>query len=320
MIRLLVILLLQLFCRLAFIGGNKLISLRGGDVVQRLPRGLTSSWNIWNYDIHSNQLDKVENDNDLNNEVGSSWINPTTYDSLFLPSDLPNPKIAPALGLVMANGSPRYIMPSMIMTLETPDKIWRNRGLNSLPRASAWIDLFGPFVGELCNYRISYYGQYTPNVRFLEDQDGYSGWIKLLRINKNARPSQDIASNSFEFEDLLIQFKENLKTMPTLNPLCQEGYHFVDIPLFNSVDNEKLARFSPPLQMKAFLTDFDDPMRLLEFEDASMMDLEPCGELSCKVEKVSAGSESKFLPEVQYLFALTCTVSVFISDRMTRLD
>ena len=76
----------------------------------------------------------------------------------------------------------------------------------------------------------------------------------------------------------------------------REGFHFVDIP-FESIGSVKLPR----LQYKAYLSDFDDPKRLIESDEddtSSMLDNEPCAELLFNCKQVSAGGSSKYLPEV----------------------
>lgn len=288
------ILLLLLLTTFDF-SSSSWVSLRGGDVAfQRLPVSLTNGWQVSTYDIQDKLLNEVE----IGNEESLSWVNPTSFDSLYLPADLPYPRVSPALGVVLQHGSVRYIMPSLILSLETPDRLWRNRGLCSLPRASAWIDLYGPFVPKLSDLRMSFYGQVAPNLRFLEDQDGNTAWSKLLDVNPNLKIKNDyLSSNSFNVESILETFKEDLKNLPNLQPLRSEGYHFVDIPILDRVDSEMLSRFVPPFHIKAYLTDFDDAASLIEFEGSDSLNFEPCGELDIKVERVGAGRDSKFLPE-----------------------
>lgn len=124
------------------------ISIRGHPETQKLPISLSRQWKVYTYDFQ--ELTSVENE-DLDDQKG--WIYPSSFDTLYLPSDLPPPLLAPALGVVVVHGTPRYIMPSTILSLQTPDKAWRNRGVCSLPRAFAWIDLFGPFTPALEHVR-----------------------------------------------------------------------------------------------------------------------------------------------------------------------
>ena len=57
----------------------------------------------------------------------------------------------------------------------------------------------------------------------------------------------------------------------------------------------------PRLRLKAFLSDFDDPARLLELEaeagGADPLAAEPCAVLDLRVTAVAAGGDSPFLPE-----------------------
>ena len=143
----------------------KSISIRGHPQPQMLPAAHCTSWPVWTCELNAVDgqiLQQVDND------AQDGWVNPTSFDSLFYPSDLPLPLARPAIGVVMANGSPRYLMPSVVLTLETPSKMWRNRGLCSIPRASAWIDMFAAFASPIERLRLSSFGQLVPDVRFLE--------------------------------------------------------------------------------------------------------------------------------------------------------
>lgn len=111
------------------------INIRGNLRPELLPTALTNSWTTWTCN-ENNNLEIVENDSN------DGWLNPCSYEELFLPSDIPLPSCSPALGVVVSNGLLRYVMPSVVLTLETPDKKWRNRGLATLPRAHSWIDLY----------------------------------------------------------------------------------------------------------------------------------------------------------------------------------
>lgn len=143
----------------------KSISIRGHPQPQMLPAAHCTSWPVWTCELNALDgqiLEQVDNDSE------DGWVNPTSFDSLFYPSDLPLPLARPAIGVVMANGSPRYLMPSVVLTLETPSKMWRNRGLCSIPRANAWIDMFSAFASPIERLRLSSFGQLVPDVRFLE--------------------------------------------------------------------------------------------------------------------------------------------------------
>jgi hypothetical protein len=268
-----------------------IISIRGYTKAQSIPRVSTKSWRTWTFE--DNKIVLVENEGD---EDG--WVNPTSYDSLYFPSDLPFPYARPALGVVLANGIPRYIMPSIVLSLATPNKIWRNRGLCSLPRAKAWIDLFAEYTPEVRSLKLSCFGRNIENLKFLEDQDGSGAWNCLLETSSRTllRPTETTldVSNDFElFKKFLFENKESLNNEGIL-----EGYHFIDI-ILNTKQSSSII--IPKLELKMFLTDILETKRFLEIEDGDYLNSEPCGELVSKVSNIGGGGKSKFLPKVFYL-------------------
>jgi len=258
-------------------------------VLQNLPITLTKSWDTWTVrlDDHSS-FTKVEHPKD---DGGGDWVDPTSFDKLYLPVDLPLPLCQPALGIAVSNGIPRYIMPSVVLSLETPERIWRNRGICSLPRSRCWIDLFSPFTPRLDKLKLSYFGRSAPEVRFLEDQDGSAAWTSLLPY------TMDDKYRLFGYKELFIKEAfESFQTLLDSSHKCEflrDGYHFVDVVL-----GDALTMSLPMYRMKAFLTDLDDPKRLVGIEDTSMLDAESCGELDIAVSVISAGGTSEFLPSV----------------------
>jgi hypothetical protein len=272
------------------------ITIRGHAQPQTLPATYASSWPVWTCElagIDGPTLVPVEQPGSVGD--GEGWINPTSYDTLYLPSDLPTPTARMALGVVMANGSPRYLMPSMVLTLETPGQVWRNRGLCSLPRARCWVDAFAPFALSVDALKLASFGQFAADVRFLEDQDGSAAWQPLDagEARSMMRPVESALYSIAPTYDLFQQ--RVLKDFD--NPQFAEvrtGYHFVDIPLVNVPP----IRLPTSRRIRQFLTDFDEPRRLLELEDPTALDSEPCGETFINVVKVSAGGESPYLPDV----------------------
>lgn len=261
------------------------ISIRGGNTVQLLPITMAKSFSTYTFNMNTCTLQKVESNDD-----GTGWVNPMSFDSLYFPKDLPPPKTTPAIGVCVVQGVPRYIMPSIILELETPDRIWRNRGLNSLPRASSWIDLFSPYV-NIDSLSLSSFSKITSDVRFLEDQDGASSWQELgTKAMSFLKPETEAIRIGNTFKE----FKELLKIGRPELQILNEGYSFVDIPIQGAID----YNLKSSLALKQFLTDFDDPRRLLEIENPEDLNSEAIGLLDIKIEVVAAGKTSKYLPEV----------------------
>eukprot|EP01041_Mallomonas_annulata_P004814 gene4814-9604_t len=279
------------------------ISIRGHSPVQRLPFTQTSSWPVWTYE--NEYISRVEGGDD---EGG--WVNPTSIEivdhhspidiltGLYFPSDLPPPIAQPALGIVVANGSPRYIMPSMILTLDTPARKWRNRGLCSLPRAKGWVDLFAMYAPSLNRLKLYGYGQSNPELRFLEDQDGGGIWDNLFTESINKKNSNkgllvppDI-DYGIDITSTFEKFKSFLSEPSIESNRLSTGYHFVDIPIPN------ISCFILPKdRMKLYLTDFEDPKRLINYENTEDLDLEPIAELDMRLSVIAAGGSSDYLPD-----------------------
>lgn len=137
-------------------------------------------------------------------------------------------------------------------------------------------------VFKLMNmFRFSAFGQMAPAVRFLEDQDGAAAWESLLH-----------SEEEIEIAPIFENFQQSFKSIDRFESL-REGYHFVDIPIA-SVGPLRIPRY----RMKLFLTDFDNPRRLLELEDRDYLNSEPCGELDILCKSVGPARTSEFLPEV----------------------
>ena len=186
------------------------------------------------------------------------------------------------------------------MALETPDKVWRNRGMKSLPRSNTWIDLFTAFpagIKYLNKMNMVVYGKMTQDIRFLEDQDGSTAWDDIIAIDgKMIYDTYEAFTNAFSAEQ--SRSDDLFKTI-------RDGYHYVDIP-FPEIEKMIIPRF----RMKMYLSDFEDPRRLIEvssdndpgqqeeLSSMSLLDSEACGELDVVCKVVAAGGESKFLPIV----------------------
>jgi hypothetical protein len=295
---------LLLLAFIAYVGGAKpsrsSISIRGYEKPQQLPLTHMKHWDVFTYNFKELKL--------IENEIShEGWVHPTSIDSLYLPADLPTPVIEPALGIVLIHGSARYIMPSVITTLTTPDRTWRNRGICSLPRSFAWIDLFAPFTPSISDLKYSLFEKVTSDVRFLEDQDGTTAWQSMIDLSNERdktikglfRPI-DISTEDDRYcvniDETLKRFQDELIRNPLLNELKNEGFRIIDIPLPYSF-NPSLLQLRGQ-RMKAFITDFLEPERLLEVEDETMLENEPCGELDIALVPAGKGKTSKFLPAV----------------------
>lgn len=302
--------------------GKQFIQIRGAGIPQNLPTSATNNWKIWTFDSVDGTLLRVEGAGDADGGGSAGgWVNPTSVDQLFLPADLPAPRIRPALGMAINNGMLRYAMPSVVASLETPQRVWRNRGLCSLPRAAVWLDLLSPYLTESLQdlLVLTMFGKSAPDVRFLEDQDGSAAWESLVgrsdRLNYAATiRSEPVRGPAVALQENVVQSRhgffhlhvhhlyQRLKQLLESGQLPQEmydGFHFVDIPVCREDSGvEPLFVPLPQYELAAYLGSFPDTSRLLELEDSSVLDSEPIAELRLRIKNVAAGGTSEFLPEV----------------------
>ena len=111
---------------------------------QTLPLEACSSWPIWVVNgkestsrVPVSRIPTPAADVDWTS--GASFVPPLSFEQLWLPADLPAPCARMAIGLVLRNGEPRYIFPTIDTYLDAAGKRWRNRGIFSVPLAKTWL-------------------------------------------------------------------------------------------------------------------------------------------------------------------------------------
>ena len=62
-----------------------------GGSKESLPTSLCRTWGTWTYWANEGRLDRVPDSSSDNDEMG--WVNPSSFDELYLPKDLPLPLI-----------------------------------------------------------------------------------------------------------------------------------------------------------------------------------------------------------------------------------
>ena len=124
---------------------------------QRLPLGYASSWPIWVV-RQSGEAGTLPVTRVPGPATGAdsldTWVAPSAFEQLWLPADLPTPSARPALVLVLRNGEPRYLAPTIDTYVAVGDVLWRNRGLHSVPLPSTWLH-FGEIPAD--DLRLSAY-------------------------------------------------------------------------------------------------------------------------------------------------------------------
>eukprot|EP00981_Chlorochromonas_danica_P009225 scaffold2573_cov202-Ochromonas_danica.AAC.2 len=262
------------------------------------------------------------------------WVYPTSYDSLYLPADLPSLSYQPALGIAIANGLPRYLMPSIILTAQTTKgskRIWRNRGMNSLPRAHVWIDVFSENAPMLTSLQYYLLGTSPHCSTISAAVDKERKWRSLL-VDSSVPAKQSAVIERLPIQSYFQAFQAFFTTENAAS--LHEGYHFVDIPLINTPQLFPPSG-SVPKQIVGMLTDISEPQRLLSEEENlrsdsedsvkensrsgdrqvtsrgtgqglgdEWLDGEPLGVLQIETVEAAAGGQSPYLPKIYHdLFA-----------------
>ena len=115
------------------IGSSSLVS-------QQLPLSMCRAWPVWMAVPDGSAVTRVPSAAAADRDgVPKSWVDPITFDEMWLPTDLPLPSLRAAVGCVLKDGTPRYLFPCLEASVATGPLVWHNRGLNSLPLGSTWL-------------------------------------------------------------------------------------------------------------------------------------------------------------------------------------
>ena len=84
---------------------------------QSLPISSVHGWPIWMAAADGSEVTCVAGT--MAEDEVSGWVNPVTFEQLWLPQDLPLPSCRAAVGAVMKNGMPRYLFPCLETTVSS---------------------------------------------------------------------------------------------------------------------------------------------------------------------------------------------------------
>jgi len=218
-------------------------------------------------------------------EDDGGWVNPCTYEQFWLPQDLPTPTCSAALGVVLKDGTPRYIFPCIEATVTAGNRLWHNRGLNSLPLGKTWL-LFGE-VG-VDDLRVSAYSQSQPEQTEEEAEAKPTPLVDDVTQSRDWTPVLPLTPVS----DALDAIFKILGDAP--DDLGQ-GFAYLIAPLKSSPLPE--SALAPGQRIRMFLSDVDATPTALDPEDRESW-LWNRGECDVVTFQVAAGGESEFLPQV----------------------
>ena len=130
------------------------INAPGREREQRIPTSFVNSFGKWI--VNDGKLEPII-------ELGAleqGWVDPISFEEVWLPLDLPIPHQRPAIAALTKDGSIRCIMPALDISVKDESGLaWRNRGLCSFPLARVWMDLNSADVSKLV---LSAYSQVFP--------------------------------------------------------------------------------------------------------------------------------------------------------------
>lgn len=215
------------------------------------------------------------------------WVDPFSFEELWLPSDLPAPVMRPSLSCVAKDGQIRYLMPALELSVQAGGKLWWNRGMNSIPLAARWMDVNAVNIGSLNLVGFSQGGYESAKVSMqLEGEetpkDDPSAWVKLFQCSAS---------------EAMLDLVETLAG--PAGSVIGSGFHVVHIPLQSHALLESPETGS---RMRVFLTDASferSQPQTVEYSSEHEFDSgEGYSELDILVRAAAAGSKSEYLPKV----------------------
>lgn len=253
-------------------------------MMEKLPISYCATWPLWCASNEDGAL-KMRNVNptagaDDDEAASLSWVNPITFEDLWLPEDLPLPTFHLALTLVLKDGVPRYVSPAVDSTVFADGREWRNRGLCSVPLAKTWLPWRHIPMGQM---RISAYVH--PPVPGGEDE--------TAAAPKDAPPCEPLAV-LLPVESAFALAAEALAEAPS-ELASGFAYLTVRLPLGEEARlGSELLR--PGCRLRVFLSDADSfPAAIDADEDSWAWER---GECDVRLTQISAGGSSAYLPEV----------------------
>ena len=245
---------------------------------QTLPLEYCSSWPIW---VTKPQgavpVSRVPTPA-LGDELGTTWAPPAAFEQLWLPEDLPLPTARLAIGMVLRNGEPRYIFPTLDTYVDTGTALWRNRGMNSVPIAKSWLH-FGESPAD--NLRLSAYLLPAPTAEAdaatAEPAGTINGWQPCFA---DQQPVQAALDTAFDALDALPAALRKTSLL--------DGFCFLVVPLPSLAPLPESA-LTPGGRLRLFLADVDDL-------EGTTLEGGRVGEMDLTMWQVPAGKDSPYLP------------------------
>jgi len=239
--------------------------LKGGSVmVQSLPAQYVLSMDHSVIDYEGSNLSLCSISGLSEDDLLQGWVNPHSFSQLWTPVDLLDTEITSRLsiGALVKDGQLRSVFPGFDTSVKRNGLSWRNWGMNSVPIASAWLDIG---LIPLQSLKLSAYLS-------AGDDNLSANWIPLLE--------------NIKIEDALAKLYEVVADPP--EQLLKPGFQLVHVPLPDAIvevprDGEKI---------RLYLTDYPEPAKLLELPG----DASGAGFLEFTSMQVASGAKSENMP------------------------
>ncbi|KAL1508678.1 hypothetical protein AB1Y20_004773 [Prymnesium parvum] len=286
----------------------RMISIIGGSTgaAQQLPVSLASAWPVWIARPDGSSVTRVPDSRtappsaEADTPDSSSWVDPITFEQLWLPQDLPFPQCSVAVGMVLKDGMPRYLFPTFVSSVVTGSSslaedglVWYNRGVNSLPIGKQWV-VFGD--SSISQLRISCYsGRIPPRPVQLSEDASEADKERLAKAHAQAEldfSTQELVP-ILTLAPVVHAVEVLFKILADSPPELGHGFQFLIAPLSDDAGGS-LGRdaVQPGRRIRCWLSEIDtNPENIGEggFDRA---------ECDISIYAVPAGSESPYLPEV----------------------
>ena len=246
---------------------------------QKLPLSYVAEWPIWIAQAKAGSklpVTKIPTSAAIDG-VCDSWVPPAAFEQHWMPDDLPVPSAAAAVGLVLRNGEPRYVFPTVDAYVELDGELWRNRGLNSVPVAKTWLH-----YGELPVDELRLSGSMLP---YAPPHEGEEQPQAAKRSWEECLPSRPVAAAIDAAFDALDALPQALRKTS-----LGDGYCYLISPLETEDGGRVLlpdAALAPGGRLRLFLSAADD-------DSADWQR----GELDLTSFRLPPGKDSPYMQEV----------------------
>lgn len=294
-----------LLCHLIALAGAFSVDItivgQAGGAPQKLPGSYVKSFTRWSVEELSGNSPTLQR---LPTEGDDSFVNPTSTEEVWWPSDLKSLQVRPCLDVLMQGGQPKYAMAGL--TVRVPGEVsgdsgeWRNFGLNSQPLAGQWTTFAFAVEGGFrveCFVGTSDAEDGTRSRDANKEDDSTVLYDRIFPGDLGAlndRPSAHAMFASQRMTKALESLGLFLSGIDDTSPL-NNGFHLVSFPLTDEwIDLPKL-KSERGYKLLCVATAEPDAEELLEM-DEGLVQMTATSVMKVAVVPTASGSDSEYLP------------------------